>query len=386
MTTIGVICEYNPFHNGHLTQLQKIRQDFGADSTVVCLMSGNYVQRGEPAIFDKSVRARAAVTCGADLVLELPLTCALRSAEGFACGAVRILDALNIEILSFGCETPDSDRILATAKTLLNERFLEELRAVVRETKLPFAAARQKALEARGCWCPIRPNEILAVEYCKAILRFGYRIRPHMLCRAGDYHGADHSAQEPSASALRRILAQDCDDWREAVPPAAAEIYEAAARFTPDAGSRAVLARLRTLTEADFSQAPYGSEGLWRKFMYACKTQPTPELILEATKSKRYARARLQRMLMCCFLGISEQALMQNAPYVRILAFNDRGRAFLQERKHGELPLVNAGQTPPDAEYYALETAAAALYPLFCMDNRPISPMSEESCRIFYKH
>ena len=118
MQTVGVICEYNPFHLGHARQLAMIRQQLGGDAAVVCLMSGNYVQRGEPAVFDKRVRARAAVDAGADLVLELPVTAALQSAEGFAAGGVRILSALGCGYLSFGCESGSGEALFRAAEAV----------------------------------------------------------------------------------------------------------------------------------------------------------------------------------------------------------------------------------------------------------------------------
>ena len=146
MQTVGVICEYNPFHLGHKKQLDAIRAKFGPDTAIVCLMSGNFVQRGYPAIIDKSYRAKAAVLAGADLVLELPTTYALSSAEGFAAGGVRILSHI-CDYLCFGCETGDAASLMATAKALLSEEFPPLLRAEL-EKGLSFPAARQAALEA----------------------------------------------------------------------------------------------------------------------------------------------------------------------------------------------------------------------------------------------
>ena len=120
--TVGIICEYNPLHLGHKKQIDRIRAAFGEETCIVCAMSGNFVQRGMPAIIDKSVRAKAALLCGADLVLELPVTCALSSAEGFAAGGVRILSSL-CDTLCFGAETPDGDNLMNTARALLSDAF-----------------------------------------------------------------------------------------------------------------------------------------------------------------------------------------------------------------------------------------------------------------------
>ena len=169
MKISGIICEYNPLHLGHKTQLDLLRKE-NPEGGIVCLMSGNFVQRGKPAIIDKQLRAKAAVRCGADLVLELPLTAALSSAEGFAAEGVRILGSFCDE-LCFGAETADKDMLTAIAAALLNPNFPEHLTAAL-ETGVSFPVARQIALESMGIDAAAlnQPNNILAVEYCKAIL------------------------------------------------------------------------------------------------------------------------------------------------------------------------------------------------------------------------
>ena len=150
MTKIGIICEYNPFHNGHAAQIRRIRAEFGEDCAVICLMSGNYVQRGEPAIFPKVIRAEAAILGGADLVLELPLTVALSSAEGFADGGVRILTALGCDALSFGTECGDPDLLMDTARLLLQPEIDERLRFHL-QSGCSYPAARELALRDIPC-------------------------------------------------------------------------------------------------------------------------------------------------------------------------------------------------------------------------------------------
>ena len=166
-------------------------------------------------------------------------------------------------------------------------------------------------------------------------------------------------------------------DWRAAVPPELIDLYSSAPIHTMQAGERAVLAVLRTLPEAAFRALPFGSEGLWSKFMKNCRACASVDEILSATKSKRYTRSRIQRMLLCAFLGLSSADQERQPPYVRLLGFTDRGRAALREMKKrletrnsqsgdGSLiDLINAGETPRDAAYYALEARAADLYSLF---------------------
>lgn len=360
MKNVGIICEYNPFHNGHARQLRAVREQGGV---CVCLMSGNYVQRGEPAIFDKWTRAKAAALCGADLVLELPVTYALRSAEGFAAGGVEILDRMGcIDGLCFGSETDDINIIMSTAKALDTPEFSQKLKKELK-AGVSFPTARQLALEAMGEDGSVleTPNAILAVEYCKALLRRNSAIQPLLIHREGDYHGGT-DPDAPSASFLRTQT-----DWHGYVPEDALACFAGVPRHSVAAGQRAWLARLRSMEGAEFERLPFGSEGLWRKVLSACRTEPTLEAIVQAAKSKRYTRTRLMRLLLCAYLGITEEMLMQPAPYVRVLAVNGRGQRVLRQAKQGgELPLLHTGQRAPDCAYAALERRAADLFPLFC--------------------
>ncbi len=378
MKTVGIICEYNPFHNGHKKQIDTVRSLFGDDCTIVCLMSGNFVQRGAPAIFHKSLRAQAAVLSGADLVLELPVTYALSSAEGFAAGGVKILSGF-CDTLCFGTESGDPESLTAAAQALLSPEFRETLRAQL-DQGISFPAARAAALKEHAELLQ-KPNDILAVEYCKAILAQGSKMQPLPILRQGDYHSATAVLENPSATAVRNLL-QDGKPWQAFVPEEARSVFENADTYSLAAGERAVLAKLRCLTDAEFEALPYGSEGLWRKFMHACRSCDSIESIIAGTKSKRYTRTRIDRMLMCAYLGITKQMLEQDAPYTRVLALNDKGRiALKQARLSGAFPHVGEAADDP---YWALEQRCTDLYGLF----RTVSPApagTEAKQRVFFK-
>ena len=361
MKTVGIICEYNPFHLGHKKQFDIIRQTFGPETAIVCLMSGNFVQRGAPAIFDKSFRARAAIDSGADLVLELPVTYALSSAEGFAAGGVRILSGV-CDTLCFGTENGSKDSLLSTAASLLAPDFSEKLRIEL-DKGLSFPAARAAAL---GDDSLLRnPNDILGVEYCKAILAQDSPMDIFPIHREGSYHADTPDAENPSATSLRSRIAEGAP-WLSYIPASAHPAFENAATHTLTAGERAILARLRTMTDADFEALPYGSEGLWRKLMHACRDSATLEEIIAKTKSKRYTRTRIDRMIMCAFLGITADRITSPAPYARVLGFTDAGRTLLKKaRETGLFP--HTGDTVDDA-YQALETHCDDLYGLFAVN------------------
>ena len=373
MKIIGIICEFNPLHLGHAKQIRMIRDQF-PDCAVVCLMSGNFVQRGQPAIVDKSIRAKAALLSGADLVLELPLTAALSSAEGFAAGGVKILGSF-CDYLCFGSETGDRDALMSTADALLAQDFPEKLRSELQKG-LSFPAARQAALGSSGALLE-KPNDILAVEYCKAIRTTHCTMEPLPILREGSYHAETEDYVNPSASFVRSQMLQ-CKDWKSFVPHP--EVYEGAALHMLSAGEKAILYRLRTMTDAEFEALPYGSEGLWRKFMHACREQNSLDEIIAATKSKRYTRTRLDRMVMCAYLGISREILESPAPYCRVLALNDTGRIVLKEARNvGSFP--NIGEKIDDP-YQILEHRADSLYGLFT--DTPEPPDAADTRRIIY--
>ena len=373
----GIICEYNPLHLGHKKQLDTIR-NADPDGIIVCLMSGNYVQRGKPAIVDKSLRAKAAVMAGADLVLELPITAALSSAEGFAAEGVRILSHFCTH-LCFGAETASAQTLMGTAKALLSEAFPPILRTYL-EKGLSFPAARAAALEEMGIDALTQPNDILAVEYCKAILSQNSPLIPWPIQRGGDYHDEEAHEENPSATAVRKLMIES-GMWLDYVPEEVRDCFRSAKLHTLDAGERMILAKLRTMADAEFEAIPYGSEGLWRKLMHNARRFANLEDVITATKSKRYTRTRLDRMVMCAFLGISPEMMSSPAPYVRVLAFNDRGRSILRKKK-GEFPVMNAGEVPQDP-YWALEKRAGDLYGLFCTEGLE-PPTAEENRRVVY--
>ena len=378
MTITGIVCEYNPLHLGHKKQLDRIRNT-DPETGIVCLMSGNFVQRGKPAIVHKLIRAEAAIQSGADLVLELPVTAALSSAEGFASEGVRILSGF-CDRLCFGAETGTKESLMTTAKALLSPEFSMQLKDAL-STGMSFPAARQAALENLGLTSGllIHPNDILATEYCKAILAQNATLEPMVICRQGSYHDRAIDHDNPSATAVRELMLKS-GAWLDYVPEPAREVFRDAALHTMSAGEKAVLAKLRTMEDAEFETLPYGSEGLWRKLMHACRKENTLEDILTAVKSKRYTRTRLDRMVMCAFLGLTQTDLASPAPSTRVLALNDRGRHILRKaRQTGNFPNIGEKQDHP---YQAIETRCGRLYGLFA--ETPEAPDAEQQLRIYY--
>ena len=346
MEIAGIVCEYNPFHLGHQRQLRLCREVLGEDTSIVCVMSGNYVQRGMPAMWDKFARAEAALVCGADVVLELPVTAVLRSAEGFADAGVDILSRFGCTHLCFGAECGNADMLMRIARQLDTDEARRKLREGL-DRGLSYAAARQLAARDETGLLE-KPNNILGLEYCRAILRQKSDMIPLAVLRNGNYHAQDADICEPSATAVRSLLPDG--PWQNSLPTASAHVLSKATRYDFVWGERAVLARLRSLTDEEWEKTAHGSEGLWRKAMKACRECSDFEHIVEAVKSKRYPRTRIQRLLLCAYLGITDEMLHAPLPYVRVLSVGEQGKALLRRAKIASGRKLEIGSFVMDAD------------------------------------
>ena len=380
MPVAGIITEYNPLHRGHLLQLERTRVLLGADTAIVCAMSGSFVQRGDFALVRKHARAEAAVRSGADLVLELPLPWAVSSAEGFAEGGVQVLRATGLVThLSFGSECGDAAMLREAAAVLDSTEYREELRRRL-EAGTSYAACRQAAAEVllgkEKAALLARPNNNLGVEYCRAIARLGGKMEPVTVLRQGAVHDGAAVDGNASASAVRQLIRegqrQQALEW---MAPAMAEMFcrEEAAQRAPvlaETCERAVLARLRSMTDAEFDALDEGGEGLANRFRTAARTAATLTELLETAKTKRYAYARLRRMALWAYLGITPGDRPAQVPYLRVLAANERGRALLGAmRKKAALPVITKPaevrrMSPEVQRVFALEARATDLYTL----------------------
>ena len=367
METIGVIAEYDPFHSGHAHHLAQVRAAFGADCAIVCAMSGHFVQRGEAALVDKWRRAGLALRGGADLVLELPTLWAASSAERFARGGVSLMAATGVvDRLSFGSETGDLAPLAAVA-----DGWQEGLRRGL-DAGLSFPAARQQAVAEQlgpaAAACLRAPNDTLGIEYLRAIHTCGGGMAAHTVPRRGAGHGTETVAEHVSASYLRaRILSGDPAPLGPYLAPA----DEAALRADPASlrwAERAVLARLRTMDRADFAALPDSGEGLSDRLYAAAQRGRTLEEVYALAKTKRYAHARIRRMVLWAFLHLTEGDRPEYPPYLRVLGFTARGQQLLRRMKGtASLPVLvkpaHAARLPEEARrVFALEARCTALY------------------------
>lgn len=393
MTIAGIIAEYNPFHTGHQLLVDAVRRA-GAHA-VVAVMGGNWMQRGEPALFPKEVRARAALASGVDLILELPLPYAAATAERFASGGVGLLLALGcVDILAFGSECGQLGPLQECAAALADPRLDEELRRRMSDG-ISYAAARQQSVETLlgpdAAALLSRPNDTLAVQYLRELARAGKpakRIRPFTIRRQGAGHDGDGPScgegevATASAGWLRqRLLEGD----REAVLPyltagSRQEIFSAM-----DTGQWAdpallelpLLSTLRRMEAADFADLPDVSEGLEHRLAAAVRSSAGLGQLLDEAVTKRYPRSRLRRVLLSAYLGIPKNASFIPPLYLRILGMTAKGEKILTKAKrsatlpisHSLAKLAKTGETT--AAMAALESRSTDLYSLLLKERRP---------------
>ena len=382
---VGIVCEYNPFHRGHARQFELIREKL-PEAAIVCVMSGPFTQRGMPAVYAPAERARAALTAGADLVLELPALFAIREAEHFALGGVSILHDLGfVTHISFGCENHEIP-LLAEAAQVLEQQddcFTDRLREALGRG-MPFAAAQGWALaqvlgreereteeslplskEALGRIFSA-PNNILAISYLRALARLHSPIRPLPVLRVGSYHETtlDPSRGYPSATAVRTALAKE--NWAEA--QAACGYDHRGLPFHPEKSLDLVLLNeLRSMSKAQLAALPDCTEGLQNRLYKACREALNREDLLRRLKTRRYTYARLSRL--CChgMLGLTGRMLKENPlpAYVRLLGLRVGQEGLLSLLRQSSLLVVSkAADGPLEEDAYRLDEKAYDLWAL----------------------
>lgn len=379
MNIAGITAEYNPFHTGHAYQISALKAQLGPDTSVVAVMSGSWVQQGRPAVTDKWTRARMALNGGADLILELPTVWAAASAESFARGAVELLCRCGvIDTLCFGSETGELAPLLAAAECLDSPDYPEQLRKAL-EGGASFAAARQAAVEAligpSGA-ALASPNNNLGVEYLRALRSLHSNIKPVTIRREGAAHNSLDRTGEGfrSATQLRQHLARG--EWeavRPYVPAGNLDILQSAPLADPRLGERAVLACLRKMTAEDWARLPDAGagEGLPQRLERAGRQCQSLDDFFTQAKTRRYAMARLRRMALWAFLGLTAADVPAEPPYLRVLGFNARGREVLKRMKTtAQLPILTKPAHAreldgPGRRLFELEARCTDLYGLF---------------------
>lgn len=373
MKAVGLVTEYNPFHNGHLYHLNKAMELTGADISVA-VMSGDFVQRGEPAVLDKYTRTSMALNSGVNLVVELPVNYAVSSAESFAAGALKVLDYIKADSIAFGSESGNIERLSKLAHILCdNEDTLYKEISKYTANGISYAAARQKVVEKLTdkdtAEMLTSSNNILAVEYLKAIIKNNYAIKPYTVQRRGDsYNDTDIRSEYASATALRENL--KADNISEYIPVKAGLILSSNANYIySDDITEALFTRLLDILFASSYDKNVFIENVMKypdvskeiagrlyKSAMDMITRTVPQRseskynwafsfgsLCEHIKTKEVPLSRIKRALVRITLGLDKKHMEKyaNEPYIRVLGFDKKGQEYLSYiRKTVEVPLI----------------------------------------------
>lgn len=378
----GIIAEFNPLHTGHKFLIDTAKKD----GAVVCVISGNFVQRGDTAIAEKRIRTQMALNNGADLVLELPCYYSCSTAQNFAFGGVAILDAIGCDRLVFGSECGDTE-VLNKASEILNSLdFSEKLKQNL-ESGITFAAAREKAAKECGLESDIlnKPNNNLAVEYINAIGKLNSKMNYKTVSRKGAAHDSNEITEEfVSASLLRKkLIVGDHDFCEKYIAKNDLKLLKRENLAEIKNIENTILGILRTKNKEDLSALPDLSEGVENKLFSAIKVATSLEELYDTLKVKRYTHARIRRLVISAVLGADNSLFMKKPPYIRVLGFNKTGEEIIKNCAYkSKIPVImrakeieNLGK---DAQkVFSLECTATDLYALSL--NKPIE------CGLEYK-
>lgn len=392
MKTYGIICEYNPFHNGHIYQIEETRKQ-GA-THIVAIMSGNYVQRGDVAMIDKFARAKVAVNNGVDLVVEMPVVYSISSANFFARAGVMMLGALGcVDGISFGSECGDMELLKNAAMASINASKPEKFKPLMEQgMSYPQAVQQAIALEYGPIIASVfdSPNNTLAVEYLKAIKLLGLEFETYTVKRKGAEHDSFTHEENIASGTLIRQMIEDGEDISAYVPKDMADVVseyedkELLAYF--DNLERELLYVIRSAVPPTIAECPDVDPGLANLILHAGVASSIDDF-LDAVCTKRYTMARIRRILLNLYLNIKATDLMIMPPYGRILAFNERGSEILKaskEKQEGNKYSIPFGTSlkefvelkkPPVSRFADISNRATNLYGLA---SRTVRPCAED--------
>ena len=367
----GIVAEFNPFHNGHKYLIDTIKNSGDGENTVTVVMSESFVQRGECACVSPYARTKMALKCGADLVLSLPVPYATASAERFALGALSVLGGLGcVEALAFGAESDNTEMLKKCADILVSSELSDALEKYLNEG-VSFPVARQKAVEEIGgkeiAETLSSPNNILGVEYVKAINKLGLNMDVNPITRKGVAHDSEEANGDFCSASAIRVMLENKAEFINFLPEEALKILveEMNNRKAPASFNKletAILYKLRLMSVEDFKELPDVNEGLEYRLFDAVKTSAYLDEILEKVKTKRYTHSRIRRIILCAFLGIKKADVSVCAPFIRVLGFNENGAKILKKAKEtATLPIITKS-----SEINALGEEAKRVFELEC--------------------
>lgn len=337
MNSVGIICEYNPFHNGHLYHINEIKKLYD-DSIIVLILSGNFTERGDVSIIDKWKKVKIAKEAGIDLIIELPFPFATSSADYFAYGAVTLLEKLKVDKLVFGSETDNIDDLKEIAKCQINNEDFEKLVKVYSKFGYNYPTAISNAVYDLTGKKVDTPNDLLGISYIKTILENNYEIEPITIKRTNDYH--DKEIKDiSSATAIREALKRN-EDIAKCIP-SFVKPYLTELHFKEDYFK---YLKYKIITENDLTIYEGVTEGIDQKLKKVINNSYSYEELIENIKSKRYTYNKISRMLLHILVGYTkkQQSEMNKIEYIRILGFNEKGKKYLNKiKKETDIPIIS---------------------------------------------
>lgn len=337
MKSVGIICEYNPFHNGHLYHLNKVKEMF-PEHVIVLVLSSSFTQRGEISIINKWDKTKIALEAGIDLVLELPFTFATQSADFFAKGAIQILAYMNCEYFVFGSESNDIDTLSELADIQLNNKEYDELVNLYLQDGINYPTALSKALEKLSNKTVENPNDLLGLSYVREIKKNNFNIKPITIKRTNDYHDLSADSTIVSASAIRNLIKEQ-KDVTNYIP----EFVNKYINYHDYQGKIFELLKYKIISSDNLSKYQTVDEGIENrilKYIDSCKS--IYSLIMKI-KTKRYTYNKIYRMFLHILCGFTKEEAknIDSITYIRVLGFNDDGQRYLKTIKKGlDIPLI----------------------------------------------
>lgn len=339
MDIIGIICEYNPFHNGHLYHIKQIKKKY-PNSTIILVMSGNFLERGEVSIVNKWDKTKIALYYGINLVVELPFHFATQASDIFAYGAIKILDALHVNKLIFGSECNDIRLLAKLADVQLKNNTFEEKVKEYMQSGINYPTAMSKALKDITGNTINSPNDILGISYIKEIKKQNSSIKPITIKRTSDYKKIDFNKKIVSALSIREAIKNKID-IEKFVPKYALKFIDKNINME----NYFPLLKYKIISEINclnrYQSVDEGIENRIKKYVYKCNSM---EDFIKDIKTKRYTYNKIQRMLVHILCGFTkEEALkLQNTVYIRILGFDDIGKNYLNSiKKDIQIPIIS---------------------------------------------
>lgn len=338
MESVGIIAEYNPFHNGHLYHLNKIKEKY-KDATIVLVMSGNFTQRGDVSIIDKWKKTQIALKAGIDIVVELPFPFATQSADYFSYGSITLLEKLKVNKVIFGSENDNINDLKIIADTQLNNPDFDKLVKIYSKFGYNYPTALSLALKDLTKKEIKEPNDLLGISYIKAIRQNHYKIKPELVKRTNNYHEEELNENLSSATAIRKAL-KEGKDIKDQVPEFITDhltdLHYIEEYFQ--------LLKYKIITEKDLSIYNTVEEGIDQKLKKEIINTTSYDDLINKIKSKRYTYNKISRMLIhiLCNFTKEKKEKFKEISYIRLLGFSDKGRKYLNSiKKDLDIPLIS---------------------------------------------